>query len=206
MQYNQSQKWLKWMNITNICIITIGFIGIIPMIFSTDLDATWYLATQILLQLQLFFSCGAMVYALNRLNKGIKEIQNILPKTCLLLGHAILLVLIVVTALVFYICQFAYYHKSCDTEPIPSERCTVTANLLELSNGLYTLVDALCYGLILYMTYKFLVPTEQLNVIEKQTSWLKVNSEVTIKDEDAKSVSTSSLSEVRMPAYLTVIN
>jgi hypothetical protein len=43
-----------------------------------------------------------MIYALYVLNVEIKAIQNLLPRTSLMLSHAALLTLIVITALVFY--------------------------------------------------------------------------------------------------------
>jgi len=43
-----------------------------------------------------------MIYALYRLKKQVKEVTKLLPRTWLLVTHCMLLVLIVVTALGFY--------------------------------------------------------------------------------------------------------
>lgn len=98
-----------------------------------------------------------MVWALYLLNHQIKAIQNILPRTCLLLTHAVLMILIVVFALIFYIAQFSYYGHNCDTIETETEVCRKAGDWLVGSNAAYTLDDALCYALILYMTYKFLI-------------------------------------------------
>jgi hypothetical protein len=44
--------------------------------------------------------------------------------------------------------------------------------MMMLWNGAWRLTDALSYALILYMMYKFLVPTEKVDVIN-EASWLK---------------------------------
>ena len=115
-----------------------------------------------------------MIYALYRLNRQVKAVQQLLPNTGLLVTHCVLLVLIVVTALGFYVAQYAYFYHECDqSEFTLASFCVLAANWLELFNGAYTFADALCYALILLMTFKFLVPTEKVDVIARKTSWLK---------------------------------
>ena len=64
---------------------------------------------------------------------------------------------IVIFALVFYIAQFIFFHNNCDVLNTLPEVCVKSGNWLVFTNAAYTLVDALCYGLILFMTYKFLI-------------------------------------------------
>lgn len=102
-----------------------------------------------------------MLYALFKMNKGIKAVLKLLPKTGLLVMHAILLVLIVLTALLFYIAQFLYFISDCNDQP-STPQCIKKSNYLQTFNATYSLIDALCYILILFMTFKFLVPLEKV--------------------------------------------
>lgn len=151
-----------------------------------------------------------MIYALYIFNSEIKTIKNILPRTCLLFKHATLLALIVLTALFFYIFQFIYFGNNCDHTAEALKECNLSSNLTELFNGLYTIVDALCYALILFMTYKFLIPVENVNIIEKQTSWLRSESKTQENELDqsgfSKPSSTAMISEFNMPVFLSVVN
>ena len=106
VNYNSTQRYLKWLDWGNNSVIAVGFLSVLPMIWTKDLDAQFYTWTSVLLQLQLFFSCGAMIYAIYILNNEIKAIKNILPRTGLMVTHSILLTLIVSTALGFYVTQY----------------------------------------------------------------------------------------------------
>jgi hypothetical protein len=111
-----------------------------------------------------------MIYAVFKLNKGLKEIKELLPRNCLLLVHALLLLLLIVSSMAFYVFQYIMYIKCKGT--YTSQFCYVCDNMLQLSNGLYTLIDAICFVLILYMIYKFLIPTKHVT-IKPETHWLK---------------------------------
>ena len=165
-QYNQTNKRLKYLNWVNNALISLGFIEVIPTLVAPNKGAMFYLVSSIALELQLFFSCGAMVYALWRIKNSMSLMQNILPRKNLMITHVTLMVLIVVTALGFYIAQTIYLRNSCDALLTQStfRICNVSANTLEAFNAAYTAVDAATYALILYMTFKFLVPPEKIAI------------------------------------------
>lgn len=101
--YHAAQRWLRVLNYLNWLVIVFGFVSVLPLVFAPNHDSDIYFVSQVLLQLQLFFSCFAMIYALHRLNRQVKAVQQLLPRTWLLVTHCVLLVLIVVTALGFYV-------------------------------------------------------------------------------------------------------
>ena len=92
---------------------------------------------------------------------------KLLPKTGLLVLHAILLMLIVLTAYLFYIAKFLCFISDCDDQPLTQE-CLKKRNYLKTFNAIFSLIDALCYILILVMTFKFLVPLQKVTLFKKQ--------------------------------------
>jgi hypothetical protein len=166
IKYNQTNRRLKYLNWFNNALISIGFIEVIPTLIAPNKGGFFYLLSSIILELQLIFSCVVMVYALWRIYHSINLMQNILPRKCLMLFHLILMILIVVTALGFYLPQYYYFKANCSESLTASNihECNASANLLEFFNAAYTAVDATVYALILYMTYRFLVPPEKIAV------------------------------------------
>jgi hypothetical protein len=174
IKYRKTQQRLKWLNIVNYLVIFLGFIVIVPIIIFNDklkLSSTIYFVSLIPNQTQFMFSCFGMIYAVCKLNQEIKAMRSLVPRNGLLYTHVVLLILNTVTQLLYYLHQYWYFKLGCFTD-LNITRCPKVGDMMMLWNGAWRLTDALSYALILYMMYKFLVPTEKVDVI-KEASWLK---------------------------------
>jgi hypothetical protein len=166
-QYRQTLQRLDWLSNVNIAVLVFACACVLPML-------KWpihsFIVAYFLNTVSFTFSTFAMIFAVIKLSRSIKEIKSLMPPTCFMLIHTVLLVFLLVSASYCNIYQYVYY-ETCQNYPVGE--CALNEDMLYSSNDAFVATNALTFALILYMTYKFLVPPREENQEVQENSWLR---------------------------------
>lgn len=166
-QYKQTLQRLDWLSNVNIAVLVFACACVLLML-------KWpihsFFVAYFLNTVSFTFSTFAMIFAVIKLNRSIKEIKSLMPSTCLMLLHTLLLVFLLVSASYCNIYQYLYF-ETCRN--YPEGECSLNKDMLYKSNDAFVATNALTFALILYMTYKFLVPPREEKQVIQEKSWLR---------------------------------